>query len=120
MTWLSWLVPAVLAFLGALVGGAIAAGIALRGQHQDARVEWRARLDRAIDLTASDSRTQQQIGDVLLTDLVNSDLGSPADRDLARRVAQIRVTAELDQDDSMDQPGQIEHNGSEDEQEGPT
>lgn len=90
----TWWVAA-LAFLGALLGAAIPAWVALRGQGQDARSEWRQRLDQAIDLATSDADTQQQIGDELLADLIESDLGSEGDRDLARRVALIRVRQQL-------------------------
>lgn len=91
---MSWLVP-VLSFLGALVGAAIPAWVALRGLRQDARSEWRQRLDQAIELVTSDGDNERQIGDELLTDLVESDLGTDADRALAERVARIRVRQQL-------------------------
>jgi hypothetical protein len=78
-------------FLGALAGAGLAAWVTLRGQHQDARGEWRQRLDRAIELVTSETDVRQQIGDELLADLIESDLGSRDDRALARRVALIRL-----------------------------
>ena len=69
--------------------------MALRGQHQDARGEWRLRLDRAIDLVTAPSQVEQQIGDELLADLIESDLGSEEDRGLARRIARIRLGEQL-------------------------
>jgi len=91
---MTWWVP-VLSFLGALAGAAAAAWVALRGQHQDARGEWRLRLDRAIDLVTAPSQVEQQIGDELLADLIESDLGSEEDRGLARRIARIRLGQQL-------------------------
>ena len=91
---MTWWVP-VLSFLGALAGAGAAAWVALRGQHQDARGEWRLRLDRAIDLVTAPSQVEQQIGDELLADLIESDLGSDEDRGLARRIARIRLGEQL-------------------------
>ncbi|MGH3347442.1 MAG: hypothetical protein ACRDO4_10715 [Nocardioides sp.] len=68
---------------------------AWRSRRQDARSEWRTRLDKAIELVTSDSEAERQIGDELLSDLIASDLGNDSDRDLARRVAEIRVHQEL-------------------------
>lgn len=81
----------VLAFLGALVGAGVPAIIAVRRLRQDARGEWRQRLDQAMALYLSDTADKRQVGAELLADLFDSDLGSPADRALARRLAQIRV-----------------------------
>ena len=91
---MTWWVP-VLSFVGALAGAATAAWVALRGQHQDARGEWRLRLDRAIDLVTAPTLVEQQIGDELLADLIESDLGSEEDRGLARRIARIRLGQQL-------------------------
>ncbi len=91
---MTWLIP-LLSFLGALLGAGAAAWVALRGQHQDARGEWRQRLDRAIDLITTGSEAGQQIGDELLADLIDSDLGSEDDRGLARRIARIRLGQQL-------------------------
>lgn len=91
---MTWLVP-LLAFFGGLVGAGLAAWVAVRGQHQDARGEWRQRLDRAIDMLTSTDDVRQQIGDELLADLIESDLGSDADRELARRLGHIRVGAQV-------------------------
>ena len=85
----------VLSFVGALVGAGTAAWVALRGQHQDARGEWRLRLDRAIDLVTAPTDVERQIGDELLADLIESDLGSDEDRGLARRIARIRLGQQL-------------------------
>ena len=85
----------MLSFLGALAGAGAAAWVALRGQHQDARGEWRLRLDRAIDLVTAPTQVEQQIGDELLADLIESDLGSEEDRGLARRIARIRLGQQL-------------------------
>ena len=71
--------------------------MALRGQTQDARGEWRRRLDAAIELVTSDTRVERQIGDELLADLIESDLGSDEDRTLARRIARIRLGEQLGQ-----------------------
>lgn len=87
-------IPA-LSFVGALVGAAIPAWVSLRGQRQDARSEWRQRLDQAMKLATSDTDAERQIGDELLTDLIESDLGTEADRALARRVALIRVSQQM-------------------------
>jgi hypothetical protein len=91
---MSWWVP-VLSFVGALVGAGTAGWVALRGQHQDARGEWRLRLDRAIDLVTASTDVERQIGDELLADLIESDLGSEEDRGLARRIARIRLGQQL-------------------------
>jgi hypothetical protein len=91
---MSWWVP-VLSFVGALVGAGTAGWVALRGQHQDARGEWRLRLDRAIDLVTASTDVERQIGDELLADLIESDLGSDEDRTLARRIARIRLGQQL-------------------------
>jgi len=93
---MSWWVP-VLSFVGALVGAGTAGWVALRGQHQDARGEWRLRLDRAIDLVTASTDVERQIGDELLADLIESDLGSDEDRTLARRIARIRLGEQLGQ-----------------------
>lgn len=95
---MTWLVP-LLSFAGALVGAAAAAWVALRGQRQDARGEWRARLDRAIALVTSDEEVRQQIGDELLADLIRSDLGSDEDRELARSIARIRLGQQIGEHD---------------------
>jgi hypothetical protein len=91
---MTWWVP-VLSFIGALLGAGAAGWVALRGQHQDARGEWRQRLDRAIDLLTAETAVQQQIGDELLADLIESDLGSDEDRGLARRIARIRLGQQI-------------------------
>ncbi len=91
---MTWWIPA-LSFVGALVGAAIPAWVSLRGQRQDARSEWRQRLDQAMKLATSDTDAERQIGDELLTDLIESDLGTEADRALARRVALIRVSQQM-------------------------
>jgi hypothetical protein len=91
---MTWWVP-VLSFAGALVGALAAGWVALRGQHQDARGEWRQRLDRAIDLVTAHTQVEQQIGDELLADLIESDLGSEEDRGLALRIARIRLGQQL-------------------------
>ncbi len=91
---MTWLVP-LLSFAGALVGAAGAAWVALRGQRQDARGEWRQRLDQAITLVTADTEAEQQIGDELLADLIESDLGSDEDRELARRIARIRLGQQI-------------------------
>jgi hypothetical protein len=88
MTW--WVVLA--SFVGAVIGAAIPAMVTLRGQHQQARTEWSQRLDRAITALTSDSPVARDIGWELLTDLIESDLGSPADRSLARRVSRATLT----------------------------
>lgn len=91
---MTWWVP-VLAFAGGLLGAAIPAWVNLRGQRQAGRGEWRERLDQAIELVSSHDDNERQIGDELLADLIGSDLGSSTDRELARRVAQIRVRQQL-------------------------
>lgn len=93
---MTWLVP-LLSFAGALVGAAGAAWVALRGQRQDARGEWRQRLDQAIALVTAATPAEQQIGDELLADLIESDLGSDEDRELARRIARIRLGQQIAQ-----------------------
>lgn len=93
---MTWWVP-VLSFVGALVGAGAAAWVALRGQHQDAREEWGHRLDQAIELVTASTDVQRQIGDELLADLIESDLGSEKDRALARRIARIRLGQQLGQ-----------------------
>jgi hypothetical protein len=91
---MTWWVP-VLSFVGGLLGAGAAGWVALRGQHQDARGEWRQRLDRAIDLVTASTDVERQIGDELLADLIESDLGSEEDRTLARRIARIRLGEQL-------------------------
>lgn len=100
------------AFLGGLIGGGIIpAVIALRGQRQDARTEWRQRLDRAVEaLVASEGRSQD-IGRELLADLINSDLGSPADRELARRISRATLTGGL-----VDEAAPLDDNGSKEQE----
>lgn len=85
-----WVTPA-LAFLGALVGAGVPAWVAVRGQRQAARSEWRERFDRALENLTSHEVAQQLIGDELLADLINSDLGSEGDRDLARRIGRLSL-----------------------------
>lgn len=88
MTW--WVVAA--SFAGAVLGATVPAWVNLRGQHQQARTEWNQRLDSAIAALTSDSAVTREIGQELLADLIRSDLGSAADRDLARRVSRVAVT----------------------------
>lgn len=64
----------------------------LCGQHQQARTEWSQRRDRAISALTSASPLSRDIGQELLADLIRSDLGSVADRDLARRLSRVAVT----------------------------
>lgn len=87
---MAW-VTAALSFLGGLLGAGIPALVALRRLRQDARGEWRQRLDQAIALITADAAEKQRIGEELLADLFGSDLGSASDRALARRVARVRV-----------------------------
>ncbi len=94
MVRMEWWVPA-LSFIGGLAGAGAAGWVALRGQTQDARGEWRRRLDAAIELVTADSSVDRQIGDELLADLIESDLGSDEDRILARRIARIRLGEQL-------------------------
>jgi hypothetical protein len=91
---MTWWVP-VLSFIGALAGAGTAGWVALRGQTQDARGEWRRRLDAAIELVTAGTSVERQIGDELLADLIESDLGSDEDRTLARRIARIRLGQQL-------------------------
>src|SRR4051794_10952216 len=91
---MSWWIPA-LAFVGALLGAGVPAWSGWRTRQQDARSEWRTRLDKAVELVTSDAEAQRQIGDELLSDLIASDLGNESDRALARRVAEIRVRQQL-------------------------
>jgi hypothetical protein len=91
---MTWWVP-VLSFIGALAGAGTAGWVALRGQTQDARGEWRRRLDAAIELVTAGTSVERQIGDELLADLIESDLGSDEDRALARRIARIRLGEQL-------------------------
>ena len=91
---MTWWVP-VLSFIGALAGAGTAGWVALRGQTQDARGEWRRRLDAAIELVTAGTSVERQIGDELLADLIESDLGSDEDRTLARRIARIRLGEQL-------------------------
>lgn len=83
---------ALASFVGGVLGAAIPALVSLRGQHQDARSEWSQRLDRAVAALMSDSPTVRDIGWELLSDLIESDLGSPADRTLARRISRATLT----------------------------
>lgn len=87
----AWLVLA--SFVGAGVGAALGALISLRGRRQQARIEWRQRLDQAITALTSDSPLARDIGQDLLTDLIRSDLGSDTDRDLAKRLSRTAVIA---------------------------
>jgi len=91
---MTWWVP-VLSFVGALLGAGAAAWVALRSQTQDAREEWSHRLDQAIELVTASTDVERQIGDELLADLIESDLGSDQDRTLARRIARIRLGQQL-------------------------
>jgi len=119
MVAMSWLVL-FLSFAGGVVGAAAAAWVALRGQRQDARGEWRQRLDQAIALVTADSNAEQQIGDELLADLIDSDLGSDEDRELARRIARIRLGQQLGHDAAeVDLPPAPRDNGSTDEEDAP-
>lgn len=105
---------AVFSFVGALVGAGIPAAVAVRGQRQSARSEWRQRFDRAIDLATGDNPEQRHIGDELVAELMESDLGSEADRDLAKRVGKIRVQAE---GTSVDAGAGVSDNGEHDQEE---
>lgn len=111
---MSWWIPA-LSFAGALLGAGIPAWSARKARRQEARVEWRSRLDQAIGLVTSESEEEQLIGDELLADLINSDLGSDSDRALASRVAEIRVRGEVDPPDSVDAFGSVSDTGTEEE-----
>ncbi|NHA68799.1 hypothetical protein [Phycicoccus flavus] len=120
---MDWVV-AVLAFAGALAGSGGAAWVALRGQRQQGRGEWRQRLDEAIALVTADDPAKQQIGDELLADLIGSDLGSDDDRDLARRIARIRLGDELSHrergdGEEVDLTGPPGDNGEVDQEEAP-
>jgi hypothetical protein len=81
----------LLSFFGAMLGAAVPAFVALRGQRQTARVEWRQRLDKAIDLVASERPLARKIGDGLLADLITSDLGTRSDRQLAEDIARTHL-----------------------------
>jgi hypothetical protein len=83
---MNWWV-AVLSFLGALLGAGIPAWVNLRHQRQTARTEWRERFEQALTLATSASVAERILGDELLADLISSDLGSPSDRRLARKVS---------------------------------
>lgn len=103
MTWLAVLAS----FLGAGIGAAIPAWVAVREQKQQARTEWRQRLDRAIGALLSDSATSQAIGQELLADLITSDLGSPDDLDLAERISRAALTG-----GAVDAPDSPRDNGT--------
>lgn len=90
-----WLTPA-LAFAGGLVGAGIPAWVALRGQRHDKRVEWRQRFDQAVAHALSDRPGERAAGELLLVDLMRSDLGSRADRDLARQMGAVIVDVDAD------------------------
>lgn len=90
---MSWWIP-VLSFLGALIGAGVPAWSSWRSRRQEARVEWRPRLDKSIELMTAESEAARDIGAELLSDLVKSDLGSESDRALARKVAEIGVRKE--------------------------
>ncbi len=109
MTW--WVVLA--SFLGAVIGAAIPAMVTLRGQHQQARIEWSQRLDRAIAALTAGSPIAREIGKELLADLIDSDLGNARDRDLAYRIARIDLNSRhMDATASM---RDNEHEGSEED-----
>lgn len=80
---------ALVSFIGALLGAGVPSYFVWRGQRQGGRVEWRTRLDRAIDLLAAAERPARLVGRELLADLLASDLGSESDRDLARRISRL-------------------------------
>lgn len=96
----------LLAFLGALLGAAIPGAIALRGQRQAARTEWRQRLDQAITALTSEDLTNREIGRELLAELIESDLGSDEDRELARRISRAALTGGL-----VDEAAEPDQNG---------
>ncbi|MBO1756053.1 hypothetical protein [Allobranchiibius sp. CTAmp26] len=106
------MLAAVLAFIGALLGAGIPALIALRGQHQQARTEWSHRLDRAIHALSSPDPEVRDVGKELLASLIESDLGSAADRELARRIA--RTGLMQDAVDTVDRPRENENDVEED------
>lgn len=84
---------ALVSFIGALLGAGVPSCFVWRGQRQSGRVEWRTRLDRAIDLITAPQENVRQIGDELLADLLESDLGSDSDRDLAQRISRLSIDA---------------------------
>jgi hypothetical protein len=115
---MSWL-TAGLAFLGALIGAAPSSWLTLRGQRQNARTEWRQRLDQALALSTSDVEEQRELGDELLTDLVDSDLGSPSDCDLALRLSVMRILGpERERDPTLDRDGRPSNNEDDENAEG--
>jgi hypothetical protein len=96
---------ALVSFVGAIVGAAIPAVVLLRGQYQQARIEWSQRLDRAITALTAESPLARDIGQELLADLIRSDLGSTADRGLAKRLSRTAVT-----DGRVDEAQQLSDN----------
>lgn len=77
-----------LSFLGALIGSGVAAWAAVRTASGNSRAEWSRRLTEAITCLAGNAE-QREIGKELLAALVESNLGSAADRELARRLSRI-------------------------------
>lgn len=83
---------ALASFFGAVLGATVPALVNLRGQHQEARTEWSQRLGRVMSALASDDQTTREIGKEMLADLIESNLGSDQDRELARRIARIDLS----------------------------
>lgn len=74
-----------------VAGAGIPAVVGLRAQRRLDRKEWRERFDAALALVTHEQELQRQVGEVLLADLIRSDLGTGSDRDLAQRVATVVV-----------------------------
>ncbi|MDE9364649.1 hypothetical protein PZ938_03445 [Luteipulveratus sp. YIM 133132] len=90
-------VSAIAAFAGGLVGAALSAWVALRGQRQTEREEWYRRFLAAVDQLTSPSPERHTIGETMLTELVDSDLGTPEERALARRVLRGQLEPDVQQ-----------------------
>ena len=116
-------VSAGAAFVGGLVGAGLSAWVALRGQRQTGRAEWYRRFEAAVEQLTAASPERHRIGEDMLSELVDSDLGTPHERELARRILRgqlepdiQRVVAYL-QGASLDQVRVEEDNEDEPEEE---
>ncbi|WP_157063554.1 hypothetical protein [Luteipulveratus mongoliensis] len=77
---------AAAAFIGGLTGAGLSTWVALRGQRQTEREEWYRRFLAAVEQLTDPSPDRHRIGEDMLAELVESDLGTPEERALAERI----------------------------------
>lgn len=100
----------LLGFVGALIGGVGAQAVAGRYAHEATaqreragqREEWGRRVERALNLTVSDSDRAQVAGFTMLEQLLVDELATDIERHQLRAVAAAIVGAEVARADRLD------------------